>query len=382
MAKKYLIFVGAFTFWLVGDLWSKHWADVSLSDAYHPMVVRVGPGDAGKPLVDVLVAKTGVDQADVLTQVLPFTRKLGAALTFKPQDSAFRAGSPGAKYYSHYVFWRGLDEAPRRVDKVELVLIRRWLARALPDKTGQQVEDIMRAHLDEVTFSAWLSKRIPKVDEDDVPSLGEGHVFPVERRPVRPTAETQVSDGEVYLLEHRRIDVMGTWTADAGDSGREAAPWFQYLYAENPGAAFGFMNKVPEDTRQFLFFILTMVAFTVIIGITIKLPENVWWLALGLGSILAGAAGNFVDRQRYGYVIDFIDMHLGFMHWPTYNIADVAIAVGVGLLLGDMLFNKNSPLVKEPEPKDAESNGEESKDSKPKKGKKPKKGAKKSAATA
>ena len=69
---------------------------------------------------------------------------------------------------------------------------------------------------------------------------------------------------------------------------------------------------------------------------------------IALVSILAGAAGNFVDRVRYGYVIDFIDMHLGFMRWPTYNVADIAITVGVIVLIGDILFNKDSPLAAPP----------------------------------
>ena len=70
---------------------------------------------------------------------------------------------------------------------------------------------------------------------------------------------------------------------------------------------------------------------------------------------MAGAAGNFVDRIRYGYVIDFIDMHLGFMHWPTYNVADIAITIGVVQLVIDIMFNKDSPLVVEPTDGDSES---------------------------
>ena len=51
--------------------------------------------------------------------------------------------------------------------------------------------------------------------------------------------------------------------------------------------------------------------------------------------ILGGAAGNVIDRLVYGYVIDFIDVFYGSWHWPTFNIADSAISVGVFLLLVD-----------------------------------------------
>ena len=70
---------------------------------------------------------------------------------------------------------------------------------------------------------------------------------------------------------------------------------------------------------------------------------------VALTAILAGAIGNFIDRIRYGYVIDFIDMFLGSYHWPTYNVADIGISCGVVLLMLDITFNKDSPLVTEEE---------------------------------
>ena len=347
MKSKLLIFAGAFAFWLVGDLWTKHWADVTLGDAFHPVTIQISDTQAGKSLGEVLSERTGVDAAELTSTVLPYTRLLAAPVDLKTEDGVFRDDSAGAKSFGFYVFWRGLDAPPRRVDKTEPIYLMRWLSAAFPDKTREDIRALARKHLHTVTFPQWLAKRIPKVDVEDFDELAKGHIFPVARRPARPTADVKVQAGQIYIVEHRRIDVMGSWSRDAGDTGRKAAPWFQFLYAENPGAAFGFMGGIPEAPRQWIFFILTCIAFAVIIGIAINLPPNVWWLFLALGSVLAGATGNFVDRVRYGYVIDFIDMHLGFMHWPTYNVADIAIAVGVGLLLVDMLFNKNSPLVKE-----------------------------------
>jgi signal peptidase II len=56
----------------------------------------------------------------------------------------------------------------------------------------------------------------------------------------------------------------------------------------------------------------------------------------GLSLVLGGALGNLYDRLRYGYVIDFIDVHWFEHHWPFFNVADMAICIGVGLLLISM----------------------------------------------
>lgn len=66
-----------------------------------------------------------------------------------------------------------------------------------------------------------------------------------------------------------------------------------------------------------------------------------WWLwrtrlraeAVGLGLIIGGALGNVLDRVRQGAVTDFVDAHYGGWHWPTFNLADVAIVCGVALLM-------------------------------------------------
>ncbi len=54
--------------------------------------------------------------------------------------------------------------------------------------------------------------------------------------------------------------------------------------------------------------------------------------AVGLGLVIGGAAGNILDRVRIGAVVDFLDWHYGGWHWPTFNMADVAIVCGVALL--------------------------------------------------
>ncbi len=59
--------------------------------------------------------------------------------------------------------------------------------------------------------------------------------------------------------------------------------------------------------------------------------------ALALGLVIGGALGNILDRVRIGAVVDFLDVHYGGWHWPTFNMADVAIVCGVGLLMAASL---------------------------------------------
>ena len=71
----------------------------------------------------------------------------------------------------------------------------------------------------------------------------------------------------------------------------------------------------------------------------------------GFGSlVLGGALGNLVDRIRYGEVIDFIEVHLGSYQHPTFNIADIAIVVGVGLMAIDMFTPRRRPEAEAPAP--------------------------------
>jgi signal peptidase II len=77
-----------------------------------------------------------------------------------------------------------------------------------------------------------------------------------------------------------------------------------------------------------------------------KLVPRQHALKWGLPLVLGGALGNVFDRIRYGYVIDFVDAHALYKghdhHWPTFNVADIAICVGVGLMAVDMFTSRRS----------------------------------------
>jgi signal peptidase II len=112
----------------------------------------------------------------------------------------------------------------------------------------------------------------------------------------------------------------------------EVDPWLGELFritrVHNTGAAFGIAQGYPE-----IFKALTILAIAAIFLHKIATSNTAASYHLALSLVLSGAVGNLIDRLRYNYVIDFIDIGLGDWRWPAFNIADSAITVGVGLLL-------------------------------------------------
>lgn len=111
-------------------------------------------------------------------------------------------------------------------------------------------------------------------------------------------------------------------------------------YVENPGAAFGIMADMDPTVRSIFFGVVSVLAVTIVLYIYFKHPENSNLIRNASALILGGAIGNMTDRIRYGKVVDFIDIYWGQYHWPAFNIADMAISIGVGLFLLDMFIDK------------------------------------------
>ena len=109
-------------------------------------------------------------------------------------------------------------------------------------------------------------------------------------------------------------------------------------YAENPGAAFGLFRKLPAGARGPLFHLVSIGAVVLITFYYLRLAgtREERWALVGLPLVLGGAIGNWVDRLARGFVIDFIEAHWKDTYtWPSFNVADSAIVVGVVLLLID-----------------------------------------------
>jgi signal peptidase II len=136
-------------------------------------------------------------------------------------------------------------------------------------------------------------------------------------------------------------------------------------YAENPGAAWSMLASAPESVRDPFFRIVSVVALCLIAFYYSRLRPGQGLLGVALSLVMGGAIGNLIDRFVRSYVIDFIDWHvndaewrklwdwpsiewtnhgLGFTwvkmhpHWPTFNIADTGISVGVALIALDTLL--------------------------------------------
>ena len=113
-------------------------------------------------------------------------------------------------------------------------------------------------------------------------------------------------------------------------------PMFNWTLMHNPGAAFSFLAN--EGGWQRWFFAVIAIAVSAVIVLWIKrLQQHEKWQAVALALILGGAIGNVIDRIWLGYVVDFIDVYYGHMHWPAFNIADSAITIGVVLIIIDSI---------------------------------------------
>jgi signal peptidase II len=108
--------------------------------------------------------------------------------------------------------------------------------------------------------------------------------------------------------------------------------FFTLTYIRNAGGAFGLLAGEATRTRAFFFLAVSGLALGVIVYLYTKLPPGKPWIAAALAMIFGGALGNMVDRLRFGEVVDFLDFHIGTVHWPAFNVADSAISVGAGIL--------------------------------------------------
>ncbi len=120
--------------------------------------------------------------------------------------------------------------------------------------------------------------------------------------------------------------------------------FFSLRYAENPGAAWGLFRSLPQNVRGPLFHVVSIGAACLIGYYFSRLsgadPAERWAL-WGLPLVLGGAIGNYVDRIARSFVIDFLEAHwYEKAYWPSFNVADSAICIGVGMLVLDAIVRR------------------------------------------
>jgi signal peptidase II len=119
--------------------------------------------------------------------------------------------------------------------------------------------------------------------------------------------------------------------------------WLDLTHVRNPGGAFSFFADGDPQIRIAFFVGTSLVAIGMLLIFFLRLPRDSRWTATALGAVLGGAIGNLIDRLVFGEVIDWIDVHITATYtWPTFNIADSCIVVGVIVLLVETFFEEAS----------------------------------------
>lgn len=115
--------------------------------------------------------------------------------------------------------------------------------------------------------------------------------------------------------------------------------FFNLTFVKNFGAAFGFLSQSHPEFREIFFLTMPPVAMIVIAILLKQAPEKDRLQIFALSGILGGALGNYIDRLRFRYVVDFLDFHwFNQYSWPAFNIADSAIVIGVIILIYQMIL--------------------------------------------
>lgn len=141
----------------------------------------------------------------------------------------------------------------------------------------------------------------------------------------------------VALDQITKIMVLGKFRL--GESYVVIENFFNLTFVKNFGAAFGFLAQSNPQFREIFFLIMPPLAMIVIAFLLKNVDPRDKTQVLALSSILGGAIGNYIDRLRFRYVVDFLDFHWYNQYsWPAFNIADSAIVIGVAVLMIQMFI--------------------------------------------
>lgn len=315
---KLALFLAVVLLVTVVDLMTKGWAARNLASLDHAVPLLVGDGEEGKTLEEFLEGSRFPDL------------KPEAVLLLQPALETH----PGDDYpvtritldRGYYVFLSDdRSELPRFMPNP-----------ALEEYYAKRDEGLSR---DEWKKS-WREKKVPWTEllEDGHSFLNEEEIAEIlERRRIHPLPmhlpslppAAKVRSGDVFLAVSRSIEVV--------------PGFFRFVYAENPGAAWGILRDAPLYVRIVFLQIVSLAAMLLILFVVWKVPPAHVVSVVALAAIMGGAVGNFVERFSRHVVVDFMDMYVKNAHWPTYNVADIGITVGVALLFIQIL-RKQSPF--------------------------------------
>lgn len=154
-----------------------------------------------------------------------------------------------------------------------------------------------------------------------------------------------------FLLVALAVLVLDQWTkrlAEVQLAGRPPVPvipgLFDLAYVTNTGVAFGLFPSGGSLIGTVLLTVAGLGALTVVGLYYWRTPATQRLLLTSLALVLGGAIGNLVDRIMKGSVTDFLDVYLGSYHWPTFNVADSAICIGIVLMALETLRPGTDPV--------------------------------------
>ena len=115
--------------------------------------------------------------------------------------------------------------------------------------------------------------------------------------------------------------------------------FFNLTFVRNSGAAWGMFQEYSWALIALSIFMLCLM-----IVFRHSFISESWYQRLALGLMIGGILGNLIDRVKLGAVTDFLDFYVGSYHWPSFNIADSAICIGVGIYVLSATWSEDHPL--------------------------------------
>ena len=293
------------------DLATKHWASASLATDQHLLPVQGTGGTVG----DAVRARFNeLDDNELVGTVV----KVVMGRSYAPEDLVF--GPAFADTTAFHVFVDGdLTGPARRIERNDHIAIERWLVRAAPEMGFEAARKAVAARLSGVTLRDFLKAKMPWLSAEQLDRTIRGGLFPVLRGSDTVSPSARAEPGDLYLLSHREIVLI--------------PGHLDFSYAENPFGAWGILSGMDQGVRRTIFLVFSVLAILAIAYLVVRPPSASFASVVTLAAILGGAIGNVVERISPGHVVDFIHMYWGDSHWPRYNVADIAITIGVLLLL-------------------------------------------------
>ncbi len=138
-----------------------------------------------------------------------------------------------------------------------------------------------------------------------------------------------IADQASKLLVARAVPLEGTRDVFRG--------FFRLWHVRNSGAVWGFLSGHDGGLIPKAITALAIVALLIVLFFFLRAGRHERLELFAYAFILGGALGNIIDRLRLGYVVDFLDVFVKSWHWPTFNVADSCITIGVALLALSLL---------------------------------------------